>query len=165
MFCVCACVHNAILSLALWCVIWGKNWRIKSPINFDFSWTACPKMFPAPTPPILKNLIQIKNGKHYRWGDGQAVRSWDCYLKINHRGPEMGLGCFRRISHEISRSAYWGKLALLWSQLCQEFYKIISHLWQNMGKRGRKYMTCYQEKHCDLICFKWGFCLLGENDL
>lgn len=46
--------------------------------------------------PTLWSLTQSKNGKHYRRGDGQAVRSWDSYLKINHRGPEVGLGCFKQ---------------------------------------------------------------------
>lgn len=46
--------------------------------------------------PTLWSLTQSKNGKHYRRGDGQAVRSWDCYLMINHRGPEVGLGCFKQ---------------------------------------------------------------------
>lgn len=133
-------MHAAILSLFLWCAVWAKVEEPSHQSTLTFLELPAPKYFFSQ---LFKSLTQTKNGKHYRWGDGQAVKSWDCYLKISHRVPEMRLGCFRRLSHEISRSAYWVMLPLLWFQLHREFCKIISHVWQNMSKRARKYMTCY----------------------
>lgn len=134
-------VHSAILSLVLCCVVWAKVEQPSQQSTLTFLELPAPKYFFSNSLRVWHKLRMANTIDEVM--DRQAVKSWDCYLKISHRVPEMRLGCFRRFSHEISRSAYRVRLPLLWFQLHQEFCKIISHVWQSISKRARKYMTCY----------------------
>lgn len=106
-------------------------------------------------------LNTAKNGKCCRRGGGHTVRSWDSYLKIDHKGPEMGLWYFRKIHP-------WGFWVSLLGQASSAVSSALSGSLQDHvscltkhGKEGKKICDMLLRKQNDLICFRWDFCLLG----
>ena len=83
-------------------------------------------------------LNTTKNGKCCRQGGGHTVRSWDSYLKIDHKGPEMGLWCFRKIHPGGFRASLLGQASsAVSSALSGSLQDHVSWLTKH-GKEGKK---------------------------